>query len=129
MAYLLKISFMMTKRYHWIFDAENVPDEVGTNTELVEKALKDIAQLCGMTIVGGPLVLRGVPENPGVTGICVVDFSHISIHTFSNPGEVCIDVFSCKPFDPTLIHNYLKKTFQVGDKDAVYVEVKYPNEK
>ncbi len=120
---------MLTKRYHWIFDAEHVPNDVGTNTELVDKALRDIAQLCGMTIVSGPHVLRGVPENPGVTGICVVDFSHISIHTFSNPGEVCIDVFSCKPFDPELIHEYLKKTFQVEDQDAVYVEVKYPNEK
>ncbi len=120
---------MMTKRYHWIFDAENIPNDVGTNTVLVEKALRDIAGLCGMTIVGGPLVLKGVPENPGVTGICVVDFSHISIHTFSNPGEACIDVFSCKPFDPELIHDYLKKTFQVTDEDAVYVEVKYPGEK
>jgi S-adenosylmethionine decarboxylase len=106
-----------------------VPNEIGTNVELITQALKDIAKLCEMSIVGGPLVLRGVPENPGVTGICVVDFSHISIHTFSNPGEVCIDVFSCKPFDPELIHEYLKKTFHVEDTDAVYVEVKYPKEK
>jgi len=127
--YLYTDNNMLTKRYHWIFDASNVPKKSTTSSARVQKALKDLTKLCSMTIVSGPHVLKGIPENPGVTGICVVDFSHISIHTFSNPQEICVDIFSCKPFDPKKIQAYLMKTFDVNVKNFVYFEVKYPNEK
>ncbi|MFZ5844848.1 MAG: S-adenosylmethionine decarboxylase [Patescibacteria group bacterium] len=120
---------MMTKRYHWIFDAASVPHELTRDRKFIRKVLLDLAQLCEMKVIGGPLVVKGVPDNPGITGICVVDFSHISIHTFAGPSEICVDVFSCKPFDPTKIHLYLLRTFRINPENSIYLEVKYPWEK
>ena len=117
---------MITKRYHWIFDAEGIKNSLITKKALLQKALKDLADICGMTIVGGPLIIEGIPENPGLTAVCIVDFSHISIHTFSGPGELCVDVFSCKPYDPQKIKRYLMRTFAANAKKIQFFEVRYP---
>ncbi|MFN7088700.1 MAG: S-adenosylmethionine decarboxylase [Candidatus Paceibacteria bacterium] len=120
---------MLTKRYHWIFDASGIPVGLTKKKSLIKRALKDLAKLCNMRIIAGPIVVKGAPYNPGLTGICVVDFSHISIHTFSDPREICVDVFSCRPFDPKKIHRYLLRTFRASRKNSIYLEVKYPYEK
>lgn len=117
---------LITPRFHWIFDAHNVPSEQTTDPALIERALADIARICGMRIVAGPLVAPGIPENPGLSGICIVDFSHISIHTFSNPCEVCVDVFSCKPYDPGMVGAYLWDTFEAPAEETHFFEVRYP---
>jgi len=36
-----------------------------------------------MKILFGPKVINGVDENHGLTAFCVIDFSHISIHTLT----------------------------------------------
>ena len=117
---------MITKRYHWIFDAEDIDGALADDDDHLRRVLKDLADICSMTIVGGPWVIQGVPQNPGLTAVCIVDFSHISIHAFSKPKEVCVDIFSCKPFDPEKIRAYLLNAFRVGVSNVRYFEVNYP---
>ena len=62
-----------------------------------------------MNILDGPHLVKGVPENPGVTGIEVIDKSHIAIHTFDENNTISIDVYSCKPFNAKNAVEYLKK--------------------
>lgn len=119
---------LKTGLHHWIFDAFDVDDRFTTDKELADKALRDLAEICGMTIVSGPHMVEGIPENPGMTGVCVVDFSHIAIHTFSNPKEVCVDIFSCKPYDARRVHEYLLKTFGSDIEHSIFCDVKYPFE-
>ncbi|MBI1957110.1 MAG: S-adenosylmethionine decarboxylase [Candidatus Niyogibacteria bacterium] len=117
---------MITKRFHWIFDAIDI-DGAFTNDDVhLRRVLADLADICSMKIVGGPWVVNGVPENPGLTAICIVDFSHISIHTFSRPREICVDVFSCKSFDPEKVRDYLLNAFRANASTIRYVEVAYP---
>ncbi|MBI2039333.1 MAG: S-adenosylmethionine decarboxylase [Candidatus Niyogibacteria bacterium] len=117
---------MITKRFHWIFDAEAIDGKFTDDENHLRRVLAEIATICEMTIVGGPWVVQGVPENPGLTAICIVDFSHISIHTFSRPREICVDVFSCKPFDPEKIRAYLTNAFDIDAGHVHYFEVAYP---
>ena len=117
---------MVTKRYHWIFDAEGISTERVTDEDLLRRMLHGVAEICEMKIVGGPMVIEGVPENPGLTAFCIVDFSHISIHTFSVHNEICIDVFSCKPFAPEKIRRYLTDIFQADAARVTFFEVQYP---
>ena len=70
--------------------------------------------------------MDGVPENPGLTGFAVLDFSHISIHTFTNENEICIDVFSCKKYDYEKVKKYVMDKFNLDEKYVKYIEVKYP---
>ncbi len=77
--------------------------------ETVERILRDLPAMIDMNILAGPYMVRGVPENPGVTGIEVIDKSHIAIHTFDENNTISIDVYSCKPFNAKNAVEYLKK--------------------
>lgn len=113
------------RRFHIILDAFNCKLEALEDKAQVEEVIREIARLCGMIIAHGPVVIEGVPENPGVTGFAIIDFSHISIHTFTNDLEVCIDIFSCKPFDTDGLIDYVKGRFGLEDQNLKLVHVKY----
>lgn len=115
----------MKKRFHIIIDAWGVNKELLNNSDLILGVVKKLVELCDMKILFGPVILEGVPENPGITSFCVIDFSHISIHTFTDTQEVCIDVFSCKKFDYEKVKQYLADTFEMNPKKMYYKEVNY----
>ena len=117
---------MITQRFHYIFDAWGISPKNLNNKKLVDSLLKDVSKICKMRIIGGPLVVQGMDYNPGISGFCIIDFSHISIHTFSNPGEVCVDIFSCKPFDPEEVKSYIFKKLKVSEKNVHFFQVHYP---
>ena len=117
---------MITQRFHFIFDAWGLSPKILNGKKLVDSLLKDTAKLCKMRIICWPLVVAGMDYNPGISGFCIIDFSHISIHTFSGPGEVCVDIFSCKPFDPTEIKGYLLKKLNAKEKNLNFFQVSYP---
>jgi S-adenosylmethionine decarboxylase len=117
---------MITQRFHYIFDAWGLNPKTLNNRKLVDSLLKDMAKLCKMRIIGGPLIVQGMDYNPGISGFCIIDFSHISIHTFSGPGEVCVDIFSCKPFNPEEVRTYLLKKLKVSKKNLFFFQVNYP---
>ncbi|MEK7459332.1 MAG: S-adenosylmethionine decarboxylase, partial [Patescibacteria group bacterium] len=83
---------------HVIVDIENANTNI-QNKEKVKGFLVRMAAAVDMCILCGPYVASGHPDNPGLTGFAVVDFSHISVHTFTKCNEALIDVFSCKPYD------------------------------
>ncbi len=115
----------ISRRFHIIIDAYNCKPEVLSDGAKVKYALEEIAKLCQMHILHGPVIIEGVPENPGITGFCIIDFSHISIHTFTATGEMCVDVFSCKQFDYEKVKEFAKKTFELDDRFIEYMEVQY----
>ena len=84
----------------------------------IYKLLKKMPQKIKMNIVcerENPLVYKlehpSVARNCGVTGICVLWQSHISIHTWVEDREVDFDVFSCEWFDPERPVRVLKSFF------------------
>ena len=115
-----------SRRFHVIVDANNCDPSLITDKELVDKAIRDIAKLCEMNVLHGPVVMEGLPINPGITGFAVIDFSHISIHTFTPSNEICVDIFSCKKFDEEAVKKYVKDTFGLDDSSTKIIEVKYP---
>lgn len=52
-----------------------------------------------------------VEGNRGVTGIVVIETSHISFHCWDevSPALIQMDVYSCKNFDPNRVINALLK--------------------
>jgi S-adenosylmethionine decarboxylase len=79
------------------------------DAEVIEHILRDLPHRIDMHILDGPYVVKGVPENPGYTGIEVIDKSHIAIHSFDENNTISIDVFSCKPFNAKKAVEYLKE--------------------
>ncbi|MBI4359098.1 MAG: S-adenosylmethionine decarboxylase [Candidatus Nealsonbacteria bacterium] len=117
---------MITQRFHYIFDAWGLAPKNLNSKKLVGSLLRDVSKICKMRIIGGPLVVQGMDYNPGISGFCIIDFSHISIHTFSGPGEVCVDIFSCKPFNPEEVKKYLLKKLKADEKKLTFFQVSYP---
>jgi len=75
----------------------------------VKQILTELPPQIDMHILDGPHIIQGVPENPGITGIEVIDKSHIAIHTFTETNTISIDVYSCKPFNAKKVLEYLKQ--------------------
>jgi S-adenosylmethionine decarboxylase len=44
-----------------------------------------------------PTVWHRFPEPGGVTGICVLAESHLTVHTFPEHGSLCLNLFCCRP--------------------------------
>jgi len=74
----------------------------------VETLLRELPPRIDMNILAGPIVVQGVPQNPGWTGFVIIDKSHISVHTFDEGNLVSIDVFSCKHFDAEQALSYIR---------------------
>lgn len=89
---------MITKRYHILIDLEQVNSGNMTHGENLKKFLNELPEVIGMHVLTQPLVAKGIPENPGLSGFVIIDYSHISIHTFTNNNEALVDIFSCKPY-------------------------------
>lgn len=115
----------MEKRFHIIVDAWNVDPILLDDPKLIEDTARKLVGLCDMKILHGPVVIQGVPENPGITCFTIIDFSHISIHTFTATKEICVDVFSCKKYDYEKVKKFVCDTFKIQPQFLKYLEVNY----
>lgn len=107
---------MQTKRYHLTVDIDGCkPESLGEGT--VEKILTELPPLIGMHILYGPIVVDGIAENPGISGFVIIDYSHISIHTFTKCNDFMIDIFSCKPYERQTVIAYLAKVLNKAEED------------
>jgi S-adenosylmethionine decarboxylase len=114
-----------SKRFHIIIDAFDCEPKFLADEQFLMNFEKDIAQLLGMSILKGPIAAQGIPENPGLSVFSIIDFSHISIHTFTASNELYLDIFSCKPFDYGKLEKYIKETLHLRDEQFFKTIVHY----
>ena len=98
---------------HLIIDANTISDKINSKEE-IKNILYELADLIKMRILLKPQVIEGTVR-PGITGIVIVEESHIAIHTFTITNSINIDVFSCKEFDPDKVIDYLKNKLEMED--------------
>jgi len=107
---------------HLIIRAE--ANKVPTDEEQLTEWLKDFIDYIDMKILMGPYVKYCKMEgNRGITGIAVIETSHIAIHVWDepNPALMQIDVYSCAEFDPYVIADKIKNDFDVVKLDYKYL--------
>jgi len=97
---------------HLIIRAEinNPPMSV----ELLTEWFKGLIDSIGMKLMMGPYVAYcDMPGNRGITGIAVIETSHIAMHVWDepNPALMQLDVYSCAEFDPYKIAEKIKNDF------------------
>ena len=89
----------MPEHKHMVIRAE-VLEPITSEKEL-KKWLKDLTKIIGMKIIKGPFASYVTKEgNRGITGIVMIETSHISIHVWDEktPALVQCDVYSCAEF-------------------------------
>ena len=116
----MKNSLLIHK--HLIVRAEvnNPPKDVDKLTEW----LKDFIASINMKIMLGPYVAYCNNEgNRGITGVAVIETSHIAMHVWDEPVPALmqLDVYSCAEFNPYLIADKLKKDFDVVKLDYKFL--------
>ena len=107
---------------HLIIRAE--ANRVPTDEEQLTEWLKDFIETINMKILMGPYVKYCEMEgNRGITGIAVIETSHIAIHVWDepNPALMQIDVYSCAEFDVDEIAEKIKQDFDVVKLDYKYL--------
>ena len=108
---------------HLIIRAE--ANKVPTDEEQLTEWLKDFIDSIDMKILMGPYVKYcNVEGNRGITGIAVIETSHIAIHVWDEPDPALmqIDVYSCAEFDPQLIFDHLQSNFGLAKLEWKFID-------
>lgn len=118
--------FMAIKAFHILLDASGLSKELLRDESLIKRMLEELPGVIGMQVMLGPsLVVDTDPKHPGVTGFVIISYSHISIHTFSETGQIFVDIFSCQPFDYERARSYLCGQLGVAPDAISYKEVRH----
>ena len=107
---------------HLIIRAE--ANRVPTDEEQLTEWLREFIDSIHMKILMGPYVKYcKMDGNRGITGIAVIETSHIAIHVWDepNPALMQIDVYSCAEFDVDEIAEKIKQDFDVVKLDYKYL--------
>lgn len=116
---------MITKRYHILIDINGVSKERLNDQQGLEQFLQKLPEVIGMHVLKGPVVEAGIPQNPGLSGFVIIDYSHISIHTFTLHDEALVDIFSCKPYEKEKAVKAVLEHFQVERSAANIQQVSW----
>lgn len=68
----------------------------------------------GMKLLSGPHVeYVNKPGNRGVTGVCIIETSHVAMHVWDeqSPAKMELDVYTCGALDPQIVF-YAMKLFE-----------------
>ena len=84
---------MLVGGFHLILDLEGCTPRLLDSKRAMQRLCRQVARLMGARILrcGGH---RFSPK--GVTAFCIIEESHISIHTWPESGRAFVDVFTCQ---------------------------------
>ncbi|MGA1202698.1 MAG: S-adenosylmethionine decarboxylase family protein [Planctomycetota bacterium] len=125
-----------TSGWHLMLDA--IVREPGwiSSPEKIREFLLGLIPRLGMELLDGPRItevdldpsmIESDLDEGGVTGYCLITTSHISIHTWPLRERFCLDVFSCRSFDPQIVLNYVREEFGVVSESHHWVERRWPD--
>lgn len=93
-----------------------------TDEKWLQNWLSTLVDKIGMKVCRGPITAYvDMPGNKGLTGVVVIETSHIAIHVWDEvfPSLVQLDVYTCSTLDKNIIFKELEQW------DPVKVEYKY----
>lgn len=95
-----------------------------TTTEDIDTWLNDIVTEIDMKVLMGPYAIRCETQgNVGVTGVVVIETSHISCHCWDSIPQPFLkaDVYSCKDYDVQVVLRMFER-FQPTRLDYLVVD-------
>lgn len=95
---------------HYLLECDGVEPSLLANPQQLEQILCQAAQQAQAHIVFAHLHHFG--EGQGVTGVLVLQESHITIHTWPEYAYAALDVFMCGQAQPQLAVAYLIEQLQ-----------------
>ena len=118
----LDVSKIPVAGRHIRVEVYNVAKELTNDFHRMYQFLKELPAKVDMGALTPPIIVKGIPENPGITGILVIDYSHISFHAFTDKNRINFDLYSCKDFDPEVVIEHAEKSFGVSRDNMIIKE-------
>lgn len=118
----LDVSKIKKDGRHVRFEVYNVSKELTNDYHTLYRFLEELPPKVGMSSLLPPVIVRGIPENPGLTGVLVIDYSHISFHAFTDKNRINFDLYSCKDFDAEVVIRHAEIFFNVSRDDMIIKE-------
>jgi spermidine synthase len=94
----------------------NCDPKVLNDVNSIEKNMVDGAKKAGATVINSTFH-HFSPY--GVSGVVVIQESHLAIHTWPEWGYAAVDLFTCGEIDAWISFDYLKKSFKSSSYSAI----------
>ena len=99
----------MTGR-EWIVDAYGCTPDALRDRERLDKLFNTLVSVLGLHPVK-PADWHVFPEPGGLTGMQMLEESHLACHTFPEHGSICLNLFCCRPRPEFNFVFYLAREF------------------
>jgi S-adenosylmethionine/arginine decarboxylase-like enzyme len=109
--------------YHLIIDAAScIPKSIRCPVN-IENFSNTLVKRIDMVPYGKPqIVMFGTGNKKGYTLVQLIETSNITGHFVEETNDLYLDVFSCKPFDISIVQAVLNKHFLPENVKATYLE-------
>lgn len=109
---------MKTTGRHLLVEYQNCDHDILNDLNKIENLMKQAAVFAGASIVG--TVFH--PFSPqGVSGVVVIEESHLSIHTWPEHGYAAVDFYTCGDCNPERAHEFLKNALRAECSETMTV--------
>lgn len=110
---------MDTLGRHLLVEYFGCDPEVLNDEARIRTLMRDAAKAAGATEVA-VVFHRFSPQ--GVSGVVVVEESHLSIHTWPEYGYAAVDFYTCGECDPQRAHDLLKRGLEAAEAELMTVD-------
>lgn len=108
-----------TRGRHLLVEYNGCNLDILDDLKRIEGLMRDAAVAAGTRIVASVFQ----PFDPhGVTGVVVVEESHLSIHTWPESGYAAVDFFTCGDSLPEAAHRVLLEGLDADRAEKIFVE-------
>ena len=101
---------------HILIEFMNCDPAILNDVATIEKNMVDAASKAGATVINSTFH-HFSPY--GVSGVVVIQESHLAIHTWPEWGYSAVDLFTCGEIDAWISFDYLKKSFGSDSYSAI----------
>lgn len=92
------------------------------NAEELYDFLLGMCKPIRMKPLGLPIIVKGAPHLPGLTGFLIIETSHIAAHTFTDTMELHFAIYSCKDFRKDKLIEYILNNLDVDSMKTKNIE-------
>ena len=104
---------------HLLVEYNGCNQEILNNIRIIEELLREAAVKAQATVVAS-VFHPFLPQ--GVTGVVVVEESHLSIHTWPEHGYAAVDFYTCGDCSPEKAHEFLFRALQAETADIMKID-------
>jgi S-adenosylmethionine/arginine decarboxylase-like enzyme len=100
--------------YHLIIDCGGCDAKLMADYDNVDTWIRNLVKDIDMQPIGEPRIeytAAEFPDKAGFTVVQVIVTSSIVAHFVDGLGQIYLDVFSCKPFDPAVVEASVQQHF------------------